>query len=243
MRRLVVTATIALLFILAAYIPLQAFANDELTFTVGSSASASGGETVIVPINVSGNPGFMVVGLVVTYDPNVLEITNVTAPVSAMPLNSQFALTTTPGTQWIHLINTNFTDWSGNGAVVNIAFNVKTTAAAGESPISLAFVNSPDGTPVTAAGNILRGARAISGKVNITSGATRGGTETPPPAISPTPSPAPTPIPASADANPTPSLTGRLPQTGQLIWLIPLLFAFGIIVLIWGLSKKRKGRK
>ena len=112
----------------------EVYASDgNLTFTADSNMTATRGETVKIPITVSNNSGFTAVGLIVTYNSNVLEITGVTAPIAAMPLSSQFALTTTPGTQWILLVNTNLVNWSGNGVVANITFNVKSTSPIGLS--------------------------------------------------------------------------------------------------------------
>ena len=133
------------------------------------------------------NPGFTTVGLVITYDPSVLQITGVTAPVSAMPLNPQFALSTSPGTQWIPLVNTNLVDWGGNGTIANITFNVSSTATLGTNSISLAFTSSPDGTPGNANGDVLRNATVLSGSVNITA----------PPVVQPPPQPPITPPPSN----------------------------------------------
>jgi hypothetical protein len=173
MKKIFAAAMTLVLFITAGMTE-QVFAANELTFTVGSAVSATRGETVTVPITVSNNPGFAVAGLVVTYDPNVLEITGVTAPVAEMPLNSQFALTTVPGTQWIHFINTNLVDWSGDGVVANITFHVKQNAEAGRSAISLAFTGTPNGTPGNANGDILRNAVVVSGSVDVVDSATNG---------------------------------------------------------------------
>lgn len=137
------------------------------TYTLESNVPATRDETVTVPITVSNNPGFTSVGFVVTYNPNVLEIVSVSQATAAMPLNPQFALTSTPGSQWIHLINTNLIDWSGNGVVVNIDFKVKSNAPNGSTPIYLAFTSSPDGTPSNANSNILTDARVFSGSVNV----------------------------------------------------------------------------
>lgn len=150
---------------------MQVYAADNLAFTVGSNVNATRGGIVTVPITVSNNPGFAATGLIVTYDPNVLEITGVATPVASMPLNSQFALTSTPGTQWIHLVNTNLVDWKGNGIVVNMTFNVKSTAPVGTSSVTLAFTGSPDGTPANANGDIINTAEIVSGSVNITASA------------------------------------------------------------------------
>jgi hypothetical protein len=94
-------------------------------------------------------------------------IVGVTAPVAAMPINPRFALTSVQGTQWIHLINTDLTDWGDTGTVVNITFHVKPTAPTGISSVNLSFTAMPDGAPGNAVGNILSGARTISGSVDV----------------------------------------------------------------------------
>ena len=146
----------------------QAYAFAELTFALTSNTTAEPGGTVTVPINVTNNPGFIAAGLVITFDPNVLQLTNVTAPVAEMPLNAQFTLTSTQGTQWIPFVNPNLRDWYGNGTVANIIFNVNANATPGASAITLAFISSPDGTPVTSNGDTLRNATVVSGSINIT---------------------------------------------------------------------------
>ena len=156
-----------ILFLLFVGIPVAVSASNELTFAVDTNVSAEINGTVTIPIIVSNNPGFTAVGLVVMYDPNVLEIISVTAPVAAMPLSSQFALTTVPGTQWILLINDNLIDWQGNGVVANVMFNVKSDAPFGINAVNLAFTVIPDGTPGNMNGDILRTARTVSGSVNI----------------------------------------------------------------------------
>ena len=142
-------------------------AANALAFTVGSNIVAEKGRAITVPVSVSNNPGFTSVGLVVTYNPIALEITDVTAPIPAMPLNSQFMLTASPGTQWISLINTDLVDWAGNGVVVNVSFNVSSNAPAGTSFIGLGFTNIPDGTPCNANGDVLTEALLNSGSINV----------------------------------------------------------------------------
>jgi hypothetical protein len=166
----------ALAFLFMAWTPKQLYASDGPTFSVGSTGAVTSGENITVPITVSNNPGFTTAGLVVSYDPNVLEITGVTAPVASMPLNPQFSLTSTPGTQWVHLINTDLADWNGNGTVANVTFNAKTNAANASSAVSLSFTNAPSGTPMNAAGATLAGSQTYSGSVNVASNNTGGGT-------------------------------------------------------------------
>ena len=164
-------AALALAFMLIMWIPTPLYAANGPTFSVGFNITAQRGGTITVPVTVSNNPGFTAVGLILTYDPDVLQITGVTAPVADMPLNSQFELTSVPGTQWIHFINSGLADWAGNGVVANIVFNIKPNAPTGTSPVSLAFTNLPDGRPGNIAGDILTGAATVSGSVNVTASA------------------------------------------------------------------------
>jgi hypothetical protein len=136
-------------------------------FAAGSVSSVKRGERVTIPISVSGNPGFATVGLVLSYDRNVLEIIQVDGLVAGMPLSSEFRLTSSPGTQWIRLLNMNDSNWSGNGDLVNVTFNVKANAAIGQSAVQLGFTSTPDGTPVNVSQNALTSAGTASGYVTV----------------------------------------------------------------------------
>ena len=167
MKKIIIVAMLAAL-LLAAWVPGAASASSGApVFTIASNNSATQGGSITIPITVSGNTGFAAVNLVVSYDPDVLEITGVTSAASGMPLNSYFALTSSPGTQWISLVNTSSTNWTGNGTVANVYFNVKHTATPGMSAIALSFTYSPDGRPATSGATVLWGASTISGGVNI----------------------------------------------------------------------------
>ncbi|MCL2189456.1 MAG: cohesin domain-containing protein [Defluviitaleaceae bacterium] len=146
--------------------------TTDFTFAVGTGLSAVRGSTITVPINVSNNPGFVAVGMVVTYNPAVLQLTNVTAPITAMPLNAQFSLSATAGTQWIPLINTGLVNWHGNGTVANLTFTVRANAPLGNSTVGLSFTASPNGTPSNAAGQIIHTAKTASAGISITATAT-----------------------------------------------------------------------
>jgi hypothetical protein len=197
------------------------YGSAGFTFTVDTLGDVNAGESITVPISVNGNPGFNSVGLVLSYDPRVLQITGVNAVEPAMPLNSQFAMTTTPGTQWISLVNAGLLDWAGNGVAVNVSFNVLTNAPGGSSLIDLNFTNAPDGTPSNAGGTILRNAAAIAGSVNIVS-QTPPITDNAPFDDAPTPNtdaePAPTP-----PTNPQPAVTPAPLGTPQpVVTSVPL---------------------
>ncbi|MCL2188382.1 MAG: cohesin domain-containing protein [Defluviitaleaceae bacterium] len=197
-----VLAFITAVVLAAALLPVRVTATTDLTFTVGSVNAVTRGGTVSIPVMVSNNTGFTAVGLVLTFNPNVLEITGVTPLTAQMPLNAQFALTGTPGTQWIHMVNTNLVDWYGNGPLLNINFTVSANAPLGASNIGLAFTTAPSGAPANANGDILHSAITIDGSITVIE-------PTPTLTSEPTPTPAPVqhffiPIPATM---PTPSPT------------------------------------
>jgi hypothetical protein len=198
MKKIFATAVLITVCIYMTGSPVSLHAAGGFTFSLGS-AEATPGETVTIPISVENNLGFAAVGLVVTYDPAALEIVRVTDIVPDMALNSQFALTTIPGVQWIHLVNTQLSDWRGDGTVAYITFNVQLAASVGSSTIRLTFTETPDGTPINANGNTLKGTvRTLGTTVNIKDAS-------PAPNLLSNPSPAPTPRVTSSAANPTPT--------------------------------------
>jgi len=183
-------AAILFFFFLTAAMSIQSHAS-VLTFSVGSVGAALG-DNVVMPIEVKNNPGFVSVSLVVFYDPSVLEILRISAPVTEMPLNSQFEMTRTPGVQWISFINPALTDWNGNGTLANIYFNIKKDAILGASSVILTFTEVPDGSPGNARGNMINNAATVSGFVTALS-STPPPTSPPPVLASPAPTPTPTP--------------------------------------------------
>lgn len=58
----------------------------------------------------------------------------------------------------------------------------------------------------------------------------------------PTPSPTPTPAPAPSTTPPPPPPTPKLPQTGLLLWPVPVLAGVGVACLLAGLYGKRRKR-
>jgi hypothetical protein len=170
--------------IAASFLTAVTVYGTGLTFTVPSNINAERGQDINIPINVANNPGFQVVGLVVRFDPDVLNLRAVNAPVAAMPLNPQFALSLEQGEQWISLLNPNFIDWSGSGAVVMLTFEVLSDAILGASAISVEFTTSPDGAPFDAAGDAVN-ASTVNGGVMVVDSAFvgspgAGGVSTPP---------------------------------------------------------------
>ena len=220
---------VALVFLLVAAVPLQTLATaGPLTFSVASEVPATRGGSVTVPITVSNNPGFTAVGLVVTFDPDVLVLSGIAPHSEDMPLNTQFALSSKPDEQWISLINTGLVDWNDNGAVVSMIFSVKANAPLGVSEISMAFTSGPDGHPTSSGSHIYRDAVCYDGSVNVTDGG-GGGPIPPPPApgpgypgggggssyVPPSPSPSPSPSPTPT-TTPPPAATPDYPEYPQV---------------------------
>ncbi|MDR1690177.1 MAG: hypothetical protein LBS21_16465 [Clostridiales bacterium] len=168
MRR-ITAYLLSLVLLLIFPVKLGATEPEEFTFSAAENVRANRGETITVPVSVSGNTGFAAVGFTVTYNTNVLEIIRV-EQASDLPLNPEFALTTVPGSQIVHLVNAQTGgDWFGSGTIFNITFSVKPDAPLGESIIGLSYTSVPDGKPAKADGSIADAA-LISGRVIITEG-------------------------------------------------------------------------
>lgn len=255
-KHLAISITLIILLVIISPIPAFA-AGNTLTFSIESNISVIRGDAITVPVNVSNNPGFTAVGLVVNYDPDVLTITGVSAPVSAMPLNPQFALTSNPGTQWISLINMNLNDWTGNGPVANVTFNVKSDAPLGVSAIALTFTGVPDGTPCNSNGDIIRNSVRVTGSVDVTDGGGIGGVNTTQGTSSAPPADgggsgefignlSGNPEKAVSNASTNTAGFGRVPQTGVADTAEIIAAAVVILVVtivLWGrilLSKRKK---
>jgi len=156
-----------------------------LTFTVGT-VTAARGSTATVPISVTGNGttlGFSAVGFVVTYNAAHLDLTRVDSAVSQLPLNN-WQLTTTPGSQWVSLVNPNApVTYTGNDNIANLTFTVKADAPLTESSITITFTppprfGAPSSTSSSATNGVLEATLAPGG-VNITA-AGDGGPQGPP---------------------------------------------------------------
>jgi hypothetical protein len=136
-------------------------------FTVPSNVAAPVGDEVTMTVDVSSNPGFAKVGLVISYDPNVLELVSASAPQADMPLHSQYKMDSKQGAHVVQLMNTYMDDWDGEGTVVNLAFNVKSTAPNGVSPVTLAYASSSEGIPTNDVGDKLNSAVLVDGSVLV----------------------------------------------------------------------------
>ena len=187
--------------------------DSELTFKVGQRQALQG-STVTVPVSVEGNgsPGFAAVGLMISYNADLLELTLVeAAQTPQLTLNPNWTLTTIQGTQWISLINTgNPMDWAGNGPIANLTFKVAQNATPGITDIAIAFTAAADGTPTTKSGTVLTGAQFEFGSIIIL--ATEDGTD-------PNPSPSPggpgtSPSPGGPGTSPSPGGPGTSPSPG-----------------------------
>jgi hypothetical protein len=135
--------------------------GDGIAFIVGNVIGVVG-KTVEVPITVTNNTGITAATLSVTYDRAKLQLTAATSPNADLPLDGFLA--TTSGAQPLLLFNGE-TDYSGNGTVVTLTFNVLDDAELGNTAIGLSFANG--GEPVNANFASLPNPQTISGSVTI----------------------------------------------------------------------------
>jgi len=190
----ILTIMLLIVFLSSVATPLQASALAGPTFTVGLNVQAQRGGTVTVPITVSNNPGFAAVGFVLSFNPNDLTLTRVEPTRPELPLNTNFALSSVQGNQWISLINEqNPSDFKGNNVVIaNLYFNVKSTAAIGSTSVNLAFTTAPDGIPANFNGEVLNETPIPTpGSVSIRDGSGGGASPSPSPGPGASPSPGP----------------------------------------------------
>jgi len=182
MMKKLLTIVLILIFLSGMILPVTASASDGLTFSVGTVTAQRGQTGVVVPVSVTGNSatlGFTALGLVANYNANHLTLTRVDSVETRMPLNRDYQLTTTQGSQWIPLINAN-TPFTSDGPLVNLIFDVKADAPLTESGISLTFTppprfGAPASTSSAAVNGVLSGNFAAGG-VNITASSGGGGT-------------------------------------------------------------------
>ena len=137
-------------------------------FAVNYNENARRGDVISVPVTVRANTGFAAVGLNVSYDSSVLELTGVSQSTDSMQLN-RFLMTASPGSQPISFISANLQDWTGSGTIAVLTFSVKAGAPLGNSPITLSFTQNPDGAPANSGGGVLSAALCFSGSVNVVS--------------------------------------------------------------------------
>ncbi len=128
------------------------FSAVPASITVGT-VDGRAGQTVTVPVSISGNPGIAGYSLKVTYDANALTLNSMTAG-SLISGNGTFSTN-----DEAHIVNWYTVDnLSGDGELLKLNFTVKDSAAEGTIPVSVSLndgldsnLSNEDGVAVPAA--------------------------------------------------------------------------------------------
>ena len=165
-------AIILTLMMLLSMIPGAVFAAGEmLALELGTVMADPGDTKVLVPVEASVNTGIIAFNLVIEYDHDALELTDVIRTGSAV-LGS--AMLYTANVQYDLITMANFSgDLTGTGSFAWLEFTVKEDAEPGTYPINIVKEHN-DPKDLTANGNIDVALHTVPGSVTVT------GTTTPP---------------------------------------------------------------
>lgn len=120
-------------------VPVSAAGNGSLSMT---SAEGSRGDTVTLSVKLNSNPGLVTLTIRVSYDTNVLELTNVSNPnlLVGAQLNptygSPYIISWVDGATTVNNTKT--------GTIATFTFKIKDDAAIGDSKVTLTFEDSYD---------------------------------------------------------------------------------------------------
>lgn len=120
-------------------VPVSAAGNGSLSMT---SASGGRGETVTLSVKLNSNPGLVTMTIRVSYDTNVLELTNVSNPnlLVGAQLNPTYG---SPYTiSWVDGATT--VNNTKTGTIATFTFKIKDNAPIGDSKVTLTFLDSYD---------------------------------------------------------------------------------------------------
>lgn len=122
---------------------VTSIAANEMAVTVGSD-SANAGETVEIPIVLSGNTGFSNLAIEIGYNSDVMTLTNAASPVSGASFTTAPDFTANPyNMQW-----DSASDVTYNGTLAVLTFQIKANAANGTYPVTVNFYKGRDGNNV-----------------------------------------------------------------------------------------------
>ena len=120
-------------------VPAQAAGSGSLSM---SSASGSRGDTVTLSVSLDSNPGLVTMTIRVSYDTDVLQLTNVSNPglLVGAQLNPTYG---SPYTiSWVDGATT--TNNTATGTIATFTFKILDDAKIGDSTVSLQFIDSYD---------------------------------------------------------------------------------------------------
>ncbi|MCL2819250.1 MAG: hypothetical protein FWD38_00240 [Oscillospiraceae bacterium] len=162
----IIVILLVLVFILSPLIPGKVSANPGATrFEIGSNIVATRDRQLVVPVSVTGNPdGFAAVGLEFVFNPAHLQLKTarlrtdgVAPPSPTLRISAETDIKdVSDGTQWISIVDTrNLADWSGEGVLMNLTFDVVAPSSVESTTINMDFTSSPNGRPVNAETGLL----------------------------------------------------------------------------------------
>ncbi len=136
MKRIISFSVICAMLISLLVIPAHA---AGMTVSVGT-ATCSAGESVSIPITLSGNSGFANLGIEIEYDISALTLTNVTAGQTGATYTAAQSITINPYNMgWDSTSNNTF-----NGTIATLEFDVSSSAS-GSYPIKVSYYKGRDG--------------------------------------------------------------------------------------------------
>ena len=151
---------------------VSAFAETALVVTVGK-AEVSKGDTIEIPVTLSGNTGFADMGIEIGYNSDVMTLTKVTS-------NSSVGGTFTPAQNYT--VNPFNMGWSNtanityNGVLATLTFKIADNAASGVYPVTVDYYkgrngNYTDGDDVNYNENLdALGLQYVNGSITVKSG-------------------------------------------------------------------------
>lgn len=139
MKKIIAFIISAILILSMCIFPASAAGNGKI---VMSSASAKQGDSVKLNVTMPSNPGLVTMSIKVTYDTNVLQLTNVTD--SKLLVGSQLNSNYTSPYKITWVDGSTTTDNKQTGTIATFTFKVKDNSPIGDYAITLEFVDSYD---------------------------------------------------------------------------------------------------
>ncbi|GEM_PF-3564509 len=166
---------IILVFVICWVVSIGVVAADSAVVTVGSTAAAANpGDTITVPVTISGNPGVAAYGLTIAYDSNSLTLNSIANAAGLCSGGIFDANTAANGTAYVSWITGGNSDMTDNGDLFYLNFTVNKNASGGNYTVACALTDS-------AASNFINYAEQdvdvsiVSGTIKVTANGDGGG--------------------------------------------------------------------
>lgn len=139
MKKILYVSMILIVLCSLFVVPVHAAEGGSLRLT---SASGNPGDTITLQVNLNSNPGLVTMTIKVSYDTSVIQLINVsdTGLLVGAQLNTRYS---SPYTiSWVDGATTNNNNKTGTIAI--FTFKILDSAAAGDSKVTLQFIDSYD---------------------------------------------------------------------------------------------------